>query len=48
MLNNLLQYLKARNAAYAAIAASSGGALYQIAQSVIVGIPATDDDRLTS
>jgi len=44
MLNNPLQYLKARNAAFTAIAASAGnvynGALYQIAQSVIEGVPA--------
>jgi len=46
MLNNLLQYLKARNTAYTAIAASAGevynGALYQIALSVTEGVPATD------
>jgi len=48
MLNNLLQYLKARNPAYAAIAASASGvhhgALYQIAESVTEGVPANDDE----
>jgi len=43
MLNNPLQYLKARNTAYTAIAASESnaynGALYQIAQSVVEGVP---------
>jgi len=47
MLNNPLQYLKSRNAAYTTIAASAGdvyhGALYQIAQSVTEGVPATED-----
>jgi len=46
MLNNPLQYLKARNAAYTAIAASAGAvynaALFQIAQSVTEGVPATE------
>jgi len=48
VLNNSLQYLKARRATYAAIAASASnvyrGALYQIAQSVTTGMPATDAD----
>jgi hypothetical protein len=46
MLNNPLQYLKARNAAYIAVANTAGavyhGALYQIAQSVTAGVPADD------
>jgi len=46
MLANPLQYLKARNATYMAVAASGGmfysGTLYQIAQSVTTGVPATD------
>jgi len=50
MLNYLLQYLKARNAAYAAIANSAGnvyhGALYQISQSV-TGVPG-DDGAITA
>jgi len=45
MLSNHLQYLKARNAAYTAIAASAGavyhGALYQIPESVTAGVPDT-------
>jgi len=52
MLNNPLQYLKARNAAYKAIAASADavyrGALYQIAQSVTVGVPANDGEITAS
>jgi len=48
MLNDPLQYLKARNAAYKAVAASADavycGALYQIAQSVTVGVPANDGE----
>jgi len=51
MLNNPLQYLKARNAAYTAVAASAGavynGALYQIAQSVTEDVPA-DDAAITA
>jgi len=47
ILNSPLQYLESRNAAYTAIAASAGnvyhGALYQIAQSVTEGVPATED-----
>jgi len=46
MLNNPLQYLKARNTAYTVIAASAGevynGALYQIALSITEGVPATE------
>jgi len=46
MLNNPLQYLKARNAAYTAVANTAGavynGALYQIAQSVTEGVPDTN------
>jgi len=46
ILGNPLQYLKARNAAYTAIAASAGGvyngALYQISQSVTEDMPADD------
>jgi len=48
MLNNPLQYLKARNAAYTAIANTAGavynGTLYQIAQSVAEGMPTNDAD----
>jgi len=48
MLSNPLQYLKARNAAYTAVTSIAeavyNGALYQIAQSVIEDIPATDHD----
>jgi len=51
MLSNPLQYLKARNKAYKAIAASADvvyhGALYQIAQSVTLGVPA-DDAAITA
>jgi len=51
MLNNPLRYLKARNSAYTAVAASAGavyqGALFQIAQSVIEGVPA-DDAAITA
>jgi len=51
MLNNPLQYLRARNAAYKAIAESADvvyhGALYQIAQSVTLGVPA-DDAAITA
>jgi len=50
MLNNPLQYLKARNSAYTAVAASAGdvynGALYQIAQSFIEGVPATERNMM--
>jgi len=46
MLSNPLQYLKGRNAAYKAVAASADvvyrGSLYQIAQSVTLGVPAND------
>jgi hypothetical protein len=46
MLNNPLQYLKARNTAYTAVAASAGAvynaALYQIALSVVEEVPATE------
>jgi len=48
MLNNPLQYLKARNAAYSAVAASANavyhGALYQIAESVTADVPTTHAD----
>jgi len=48
MLNNPLQYLKARNTAYAAIANSAtgvyNGALFQIAGSITEGVPANDDE----
>jgi len=48
MLNNQLQYLKARNAAYTAIAASASdvykGSLYQIADSVTSPMPANDGE----
>jgi len=50
MLSNPLQYLKARNAAYTAVAASAGavynGALFQIAQSVTLGVP--DDANMAA
>jgi len=46
MLNNPLQYLKARNAAYTAVANTAGAVyhdtLFQIAQSVTLGVPDTD------
>jgi len=46
MLNNPLQYLKARNAAYMTIARTAddvyNAALYQIATSVTEGVPADD------
>jgi len=55
MLSNLFQYLKARDAAYKAIAASASdvyhGALYQISQSVILGVCIDNDainDRATT
>jgi len=48
MLNNPLQYLKARNGAYKAVAASAidvyKGALYQIADSVTAPVPANDGE----
>jgi len=48
MLSNPLQYLKARNAAYTAVAASADvfyrGALYQIAQFVTLGVLANDGE----
>jgi len=51
MLSNPLQYLKARNAAYTAVEASAGavynGALFQIAQSVTLGLP-VDDVAITA
>jgi hypothetical protein len=50
MLNNPLQYLKARNAAYSGVAASASdvykGTLYQIAQSVTAPMP-NDDGEIT-
>jgi len=50
MLNNPLQYLKARNAAYATIARTAddvyNAALFQIATSVTEGVPA-DDGAIT-
>jgi len=51
MLNNPLQYLKARNAAYVTIARTAddvyNAALYQIATSVTEGVPA-DDAAITA
>jgi len=51
MLGNPLQYLKARNAAYSAIANTAGdvyhGALYQISLSVTEGVP-NDNAAITA